>query len=61
LNPQVSGIYQGLDKVTDASAARVVTNLSREKEFRFHLIIPSWFIGMVEAGGLIPFYKTAKS
>ena len=39
----------------------VVTNLSRGREFRFHLIVPSWFIDMVEAGGLIPFYKTLKS
>lgn len=39
----------------------VVTNLSRKKEFTFHLIIPSWFIDMVEAGGLIPFYKPLKS
>ncbi len=39
----------------------IVTNLSRGKEFSFKLIVPSWFVDMVEAGGLIPFYKTMKS
>jgi len=38
-----------------------IKNLSTGKEFEFHLIIPSWFIDMVEAGGLIPYHKSLKS
>ncbi|MFC2002575.1 3-isopropylmalate dehydratase small subunit [Chloroflexota bacterium] len=38
----------------------LVTNLSTGREFRFHLIIPAWFIDMVEAGGLIPYHKSIK-
>jgi len=39
----------------------LVTNLTTGKEFRFQLIMPSWFIDMVEAGGLIPYHKALKS
>jgi 3-isopropylmalate/(R)-2-methylmalate dehydratase small subunit len=38
-----------------------IKNLNTGKEFAFHLIIPSWFIDMVEAGGLIPYHKSLKS
>ncbi len=33
-------------------------NLSTGKEFKFQLVIPSWFVDMAEAGGLIPYYKS---
>ena len=33
-----------------------IKNLTTGKEFEFHLIIPAWFIDMVEAGGLIPYH-----
>jgi 3-isopropylmalate/(R)-2-methylmalate dehydratase small subunit len=36
-------------------------NLTTGKEFEFHLIIPSWFIDMVEAGGLIPYHKSLQN
>lgn len=36
----------------------IIKNLTRGKEFEFRLIIPSWFIDMVEAGGLIPYHKS---
>ena len=39
----------------------VIKNLTTGKEFEFRLIIPSWFIDMVEAGGLIPYHKSLKS
>ena len=35
-------------------------NLSTGKEFSFRLIIPAWFIDMVEAGGLISYHKIGK-
>jgi 3-isopropylmalate/(R)-2-methylmalate dehydratase small subunit len=38
-----------------------IKNLTTGKEFEFHLIIPAWFIDMVEAGGLIPYHKSLKS
>ena len=37
-----------------------VTNLTTGKEFRFHLIMPAWFIDMAAAGGLIPYHKSLK-
>ena len=37
-----------------------VINLSTGKEFAFRLVIPVWFIDMVEAGGLISYHKTLK-
>jgi 3-isopropylmalate/(R)-2-methylmalate dehydratase small subunit len=38
-----------------------IKNLNTGKEFEFRLIIPSWFIDMVEAGGLIPYHKSLKA
>jgi len=35
-----------------------IRNLTTGKKFAFRLIIPSWFVDMVEAGGLIPYYKS---
>ena len=37
-----------------------VTNVSTGKGFQFNLIMPAWFIDMVEAGGLIPYHKSLK-
>lgn len=36
----------------------IIKNISTGKEFGFRLIIPAWFIDMVEAGGLIPYHKS---
>jgi len=36
----------------------IIKNISAGKEFEFRLIIPAWFIDMVEAGGLIPYHKS---
>jgi 3-isopropylmalate/(R)-2-methylmalate dehydratase small subunit len=38
-----------------------IKNLNTGKEFKFRLIIPSWFVDMVEAGGLIPYHKSLQS
>ncbi len=38
-----------------------IKNISTGKEFEFRLIIPTWFIDMVEAGGLIPYHKSLKA
>ncbi|MBU2609045.1 MAG: 3-isopropylmalate dehydratase [Chloroflexi bacterium] len=58
------GISQGFntgDNIEIDLRESLVTNLTTGKEFRFHLIMPSWFIDMVEAGGLIPYHKALKS
>jgi 3-isopropylmalate/(R)-2-methylmalate dehydratase small subunit len=39
----------------------IIKNLTTGKEFEFHLIIPSWFVDMVEAGGLIPYHKSLQN
>ncbi len=59
--PGISKQFETGDKIEIDLKKSVVTNLSQEKEFRFHLVAPSWFIDMVRAGGLIPFYKHLKS
>ncbi len=59
--PGISKQFETSEQIEIDLRQGVVTNLSRGKEFRFHLVIPSWFIDMVEAGGLIPFYKPLKS
>jgi 3-isopropylmalate/(R)-2-methylmalate dehydratase small subunit len=38
-----------------------IKNVNTGKEFEFHLIIPSWFIDMVEAGGLIQYQKSLRA
>ncbi|HXZ95355.1 MAG TPA: 3-isopropylmalate dehydratase small subunit [Dehalococcoidia bacterium] len=38
-----------------------IRNLTTGKEFEFRLIIPPWFIDMVEAGGLIPYHKSLQN
>jgi hypothetical protein len=38
-----------------------IKNLTTGDEFQFHLIIPSWFTDMVEAGGLIPYHKSVQN
>ena len=58
--PGISKRFETGEEIEIDLRRGVVTNLSRKKEFRFHLIIPSWFVDMVEAGGLIPFNKSMK-
>jgi len=38
-----------------------IKNLTTGREFEFRLIIPSWFIDMVEAGGLIPYHRSIQN
>jgi len=58
--PGISKQFETGEEIEIDLRQGVVTNLSRGKEFNFHLIIPPWFVDMVEAGGLIPFYKQLK-
>jgi len=59
--PGISKRFETGEEIEIDLRGGVVTNLSRKKEFRFKIIIPSWFGDMVEAGGLIPFNKSMKS
>jgi len=56
--PGISKQFETGEEIEINLRKGIVTNLSRGKEFRYHLIIPSWFIDMVEVGGLIPFHKS---
>jgi 3-isopropylmalate/(R)-2-methylmalate dehydratase small subunit len=38
-----------------------IRNLTTGKKFEFRLIVPSWFIDMVEAGGLIPYHRSIEN
>lgn len=58
--PGISKLFETGEEIEIDLRKRVVTNLSRKKEFSFKIIMPSWFIDMVEAGGLIPFHKSSK-
>jgi len=35
-----------------------IKNLNTDKKLDFRLIVPAWFIDMIEAGGLIPYHKS---
>lgn len=55
--PEISKQFETGEEIEIDLRKGIVTNLSWGREFRYHLIIPSWFIDMVEVGGLIPFHK----
>ena len=38
-----------------------IKNLNTGRRFDFSLIMPTWFIDMVETGGLIPYHRSLKS
>ena len=38
-----------------------IKNLNTGRRFEFSLIMPAWFIDMVETGGLIPYHKSLES
>jgi len=59
--PGISAEFEtGQEMVIDLRQG-TIKNLNTGKEFEFRLIIPAWFIDMVEAGGLIPYHKSLKS
>jgi len=56
--PGISKHFETGEEIEIDLRKRIVTNLNREKEFKYHLIIPPWFIDIVEVGGLIVFHKS---
>jgi 3-isopropylmalate/(R)-2-methylmalate dehydratase small subunit len=59
--PGISAEFETGHEIVINLRRGIIKNLNTGKEFEFHLIIPSWFIDMVEAGGLIPYHKSLKS
>jgi 3-isopropylmalate/(R)-2-methylmalate dehydratase small subunit len=59
--PGISAEFETGQEIAISLRRGIIKNLNTGKEFEFRLIIPSWFIDMVEAGGLIPYHKSLKS
>ena len=59
--PGISSEFENGHEIRINLRQGTIENLSTGKEFEFHLIIPAWFIDMVEAGGLIPYHKSLKA
>jgi len=59
--PGISAEFETGQEVVINLGQGTIKNLNTGKEFEFRLIIPAWFIDMIEAGGLIPYYKSLKS
>ena len=59
--PGISAEFEtGQEMVIDLRQG-TIRNLNTGKELEFRLIIPAWFIDMIEAGGLIPYHRSLKS
>lgn len=59
--PGISQAFNTGDSIEIDLEEGRVTNLTTGKESRFQLIMPSWFVDMVEAGGLIPYHKSLEA
>jgi 3-isopropylmalate/(R)-2-methylmalate dehydratase small subunit len=59
--PGISAEFETGQEIMIDLRQGIIKNLTTGKRFDFHLIIPPWFIDMVEAGGLIPYHKSLKS
>ena len=59
--PGISAEFETGHEIVINLRRGIIKNLNTGKEFEFRLIIPAWFIDMVEAGGLIPYHKSLKS
>jgi len=59
--PGISAEFETGHEIVINLRQGTIKNLNTGKEFEFRLIIPSWFIDMVEAGGLISYHKSLKS
>ena len=58
--PGISAEFETGHEIMINLRQSIIKNLNTGKEFEFRLIIPAWFIDMVEAGGLIPYHKSLK-
>jgi len=60
-SPGISAEFETGNEVMINLRQGVIRNLTTGKKFEFRLIIPSWFIDMVEAGGLIPYHRSLQN
>jgi 3-isopropylmalate/(R)-2-methylmalate dehydratase small subunit len=59
--PGISAGFKTGHEIMISLRQGIIRNITTGSEFEFRLIIPPWFIDMVEAGGLIPYHKSLKS
>ena len=59
--PGISAQFETGHEIAIDLSEGTIKNLNTGKEFEFHLIIPSWFVDMVEAGGLIPYHQSLQN
>ena len=59
--PGISAEFETGHEIVINLREGTIKNLSTGKDFEFRLIIPAWFVDMVEAGGLIPYHKSLKA
>ena len=59
--PGISAEFETGHEIVINLRQGTIKNLNTSKEFEFRLIIPSWFIDMMEAGGLIPYHKSLQN
>ncbi|MGA2670468.1 MAG: hypothetical protein ABSF21_03500, partial [Dehalococcoidia bacterium] len=58
--PGISAKFKAGHEIAIDLRRGTIKNLNTGKVFEFRLIIPPWFVDMVEAGGLIPYHKSLK-
>jgi len=56
--PGISSEFETGQEMAIDLGQGTIKNLNTGKKFDFRLIVPVWFIDMVEAGGLIPYHKS---
>jgi 3-isopropylmalate/(R)-2-methylmalate dehydratase small subunit len=59
--PGVSSEFETGHEIMIDLREGTIRNLTTGTKLEFRLITPSWFIDMVEAGGLIPYHRSLKS
>jgi 3-isopropylmalate dehydratase small subunit len=59
--PGISAGFETGHEIAIDLRGGTIKNLTTGREFEFRLIIPSWFIDMVEAGGLIPYHQSLQN
>ena len=59
--PGISAEFETGNEIIINLRQGTIRNLTTGKKLEFRLIIPSWFIDMVEAGGLIPYHNSLEN
>jgi 3-isopropylmalate/(R)-2-methylmalate dehydratase small subunit len=59
--PGISAEFETGQEIMINLRQGTIRNFTTGKESGFRLIMPSWFIDMVEAGGLIPYHKSLQN